>query len=254
MQNTLLLSLLEEQRVLKQKLETLDALIKIYQQEVPAVKGPNGMVIPIQQPVTASSNPGERQPPLTDNSTVVTDHDTDYPYDQRWPEKIIYILKRQSKPISLTALVEALSVFEPGYTKSVLRHRVLNNDRRMIDKGIIAATDKGRGRKLYIPAQTALPNNGKVGLPGPVDKTGLLRDYPFEGKWPDKLYFMLRQEAAPISFMALFQKFTSYEPGLSEKTLKEHLWCAEKRLLFKKLVAHIGAGLTRKLYCKLQPA
>lgn len=182
-------------------------------------------------------------------SMAATADNSDYPNNERWPAKIIFILKRQSKPISLTTLVEELAAFEPDLRKTTIRQRVLNNDRRLIDKGIIAATEVGPRRKLFMPTNTTSKNISRIISLGPSDKVGALADYPYEGYWPEKLHFMLKNENAPISFMALFLKFTEYETGLSEKTLKEYLWSAEKRLLRKGLIAHLGTGLTRKLYC-----
>ncbi|MBX3253317.1 MAG: hypothetical protein KF862_04165 [Chitinophagaceae bacterium] len=76
-----------------------------------------------------------------------------YPYDSKWPRKILFALQHESEPVSTQQLIKLISAYESGTPPEAINKAIRNNYPLLVAKNKIALTEQGPDRKYYIPRE-----------------------------------------------------------------------------------------------------
>lgn len=76
-----------------------------------------------------------------------------YPYDSKWPRKILFVLQHESEPVSTQQLIKLISAYESGTPPEAINKAIGNNYPLLVVKNKIALTEPGPDRKYYIPRE-----------------------------------------------------------------------------------------------------
>lgn len=115
-------------------------------------------------------------------------------------------------------------------------------------------------KKETVAELIRLYKNGSV--PPVVDIDLLLRnfkpalhpDFPYTSRWPEKIFFLLRQENKPITTNELVDKLSAYEPHIPLQVIKKAIYNTYPRMVQQKAIGMTGSGRYRQYFIEIDGA
>lgn len=152
-----------------------------------------------------------------------------FPFGSRWPEKIRFVLRQEPNPITRDKLVRTLAVYEPQTPLATINKAVHNTFSRFLKNDDVIRAKGGGVHRFRV--------------------TKALHGYPHDGRWPEKIRFVLGKQQQPVTRKELAGLLSNYEPHVPSTAIEKAIFNTLPRFVNKGLVG-METGDTPKFRSK----